>query len=285
MCEDLANSCHGSSECSTSPRVWQLLAKLTYLTWPIYYGVEENFICCGEFSIFGGGLCLLLNFCMRLVEMCTSFLIVVHSILFNMVVFSAFLFRWMDLDQHRCLNFGCPTLGCWDVDNSGFSGAEMTQRPRLRGPKGPHLNEFLRCGQSSYVVSHLLLIAVKNVKACWSHFSILRTRWADQCFSVALGGPLHLRAELASDTKLSCDWITENPFVGLITNSWTEDLATWVMPSLFCWVSVAGESKTARRNCDSTDPNTLGQHHSVKSVSSRLSRMDTPLWAWWSIKV
>jgi len=112
LCEDLANSCHGSSECSTSPRVWQLLAKLTYLTWPICDRVEENFICCGEFSISGGGLGLLLNFCMPLVEMCMWFLIVVHPIPSNMVVFSAFLFRWIDLDQHRYLNFGCAPLGC-----------------------------------------------------------------------------------------------------------------------------------------------------------------------------
>jgi len=38
--------------------------------WPICDRVEENFICCGEFSISGGGLGLLLNFCMPLVEMC-----------------------------------------------------------------------------------------------------------------------------------------------------------------------------------------------------------------------
>jgi len=69
-------------------------------------------MCCGMLSTFGGGFGLLLNFCMPLVEMCTWFLIVVHPILFNFVVFSAFLFSWMDSDQHGHLNFGCPTLGC-----------------------------------------------------------------------------------------------------------------------------------------------------------------------------
>ena len=89
-----------------------MLAKLTYLTWPIYDRVEEHFICCGDFSIFGGGLGLLLNFCMPLVEVNTWFLIVVDPILCKFVVFSAFLLSWMDLDQHRYLSFGCATIAC-----------------------------------------------------------------------------------------------------------------------------------------------------------------------------
>ena len=89
-----------------------MLAKLTYLTWPVYDRVEEHLICSGDFSIFGGGLGLLLNFCMPLVIVNTWFLIVVHPNLLNFVVFSAFLFSWMDLDQHRYLKFGCGPLGC-----------------------------------------------------------------------------------------------------------------------------------------------------------------------------
>jgi len=89
-----------------------LLAKSKCLTWPIYDRVEEQLICCGDFSIFGGGLGLLLNFCMPLVEVNTWFLIVLHPILFNFDVLTAFLFGGMDLDQHRCLKFGCAPLGC-----------------------------------------------------------------------------------------------------------------------------------------------------------------------------
>jgi len=49
-----------------------LQGKLTYLTWPICDTVEEHFICCGDFSIFGGGFGLLLNFCMPLVVHCAK---------------------------------------------------------------------------------------------------------------------------------------------------------------------------------------------------------------------
>ena len=62
------------------------------LTWPVCDRVEEHLICCGDFSIFGGGLGLLLNFCMPLVIVNTWFLIVVHPIPSNMVVLFAFLF-------------------------------------------------------------------------------------------------------------------------------------------------------------------------------------------------
>ena len=41
-----------------------------------------------------------------------GFLVVVISILTNIVAFIAFLFRRMDLDQHRYLNLGCGTPGC-----------------------------------------------------------------------------------------------------------------------------------------------------------------------------
>jgi len=49
---------------------------------------------------------------MPLVEVNTWFLTVVHPIPFNMVVLFAFLFSWMDLDQHSYLNFGCGPFGC-----------------------------------------------------------------------------------------------------------------------------------------------------------------------------
>jgi len=146
-CDDLANSCHGSSESSTSPWVWQLLAKSKCVTWPVCDGVEEQLICCGDFSILGGGLGLLLNFCMPLVELNTRFLIVLHPILFTFVVLTAFLFGRMDLDQHRCLNFGCAPLGCWDVDCSAFSRACVGIWPTvvMEAVNVPHLHEFGSC--------------------------------------------------------------------------------------------------------------------------------------------
>jgi len=120
-----------SLECSTSPWVWQLPAKLTCLTSPICDRVEEHLICCGNLSIVGGGWGLLLIFCRPLVIVNTWFLIVVHPILFNLVVFSAFLFSWMDLDQHRYLSFGCGTLGCWDGDYSVLSRGHLEIWPTV----------------------------------------------------------------------------------------------------------------------------------------------------------
>jgi len=124
-----------------------LLAKSKYLIWPIYDRVEEHLTCCGDFSIFGGGLGLLLNFCMLLVEVNTSFLIVVHPILFNMVVLTAFLLSWMDSDQHSYLNFGGGPLGCGDVDYSVFSRACVGIWPTvaMETEKVPHLHEFGSC--------------------------------------------------------------------------------------------------------------------------------------------
>jgi len=86
---DLANQSHRSSKQSTSPWLWQSQAKLTCLTWPVHDRVEEHFICCGNFAIFGGGFGLLLNFCMLLVEMNTWLLIVVHPIPSNICVLAA----------------------------------------------------------------------------------------------------------------------------------------------------------------------------------------------------
>jgi len=130
-----------------------LLAKLTYQTWPICDRVEEHLTCCGDFSIFGGGLGLLLNFCMPLVEVNTEFLIVVHPILFNFVVFSAFLFSWMDLDQHRYLSFGCGPFGCGDMDYSVFSRAHFEIWPTglLETQKVPQLHGFGSCKQKANV--------------------------------------------------------------------------------------------------------------------------------------
>ena len=48
-----------------------------------------------------------------------GFLVVVLSILTNIVVFSAFVFSRINLDQHRYLTFGCGHLGCRDMENSG----------------------------------------------------------------------------------------------------------------------------------------------------------------------
>jgi len=200
---DLANSCPVSSKNSMSPCVLPLQGKLTCLTWHVCDRVEEHFMCCGDFSIFGGGFGLLLNF--------------LHALGQNVHVVS-------DCGSLNCVQLCC--FQCISVQLDGFGSTWTFEfwlpdpwflrcgkfrlfwrrngpKTRLLGPNGPHLDEFLRSGQSSHVVSHLLLIAVRNVKACSSHFSILRTRWADQRFSVALGGPLHPRVELASDTKLS----------------------------------------------------------------------------------
>jgi len=130
-----------------------LPAKLTYLTWPIYDRVEECFICCGDFSIFGGGFGLLLNFCMPLVEVNTWFLIVVHPILSNFVVFSAFLFSWMDFDQHRYLSFGCGPFGCGGVDNPVFARACVGIWPKVvqLAAKIPYLHGFGSCQQNSHI--------------------------------------------------------------------------------------------------------------------------------------
>ena len=130
-----------------------MLAKSTCLTWPICDRVEEHLICCGDFSIFGGGLGLLLNFCMPLVTVNTWFLIVVHPILLNFVVFSAFLFSWMDLDQHRYLSFGCGPFGCGDMDYSVFSRAceEIWPTVVMEAVNVPHLHEFGSCKQKANV--------------------------------------------------------------------------------------------------------------------------------------
>jgi len=108
-----------------SPWVWQLQAKLKYLTWPISNGGEECLICCGDFFIFGQGVGLFLNFHMSLVGMNTWLLIVVHPIPSNICVLAAFLPSRVNLDQHRYLSFGCGALGFWDVDNSVFSKAQQ----------------------------------------------------------------------------------------------------------------------------------------------------------------
>jgi len=123
------------------------------LTWPVCDRVEEYLICCGDFSIFGGGLGLLLNFCVPLVMVNTWFLIMVHSILFNFVVFGAFLFSWMDLDQHVYLNFGCVPFGCGDVDCSVFSRACVGIWPTvaMEAVNVPHLHEFGSCKQKACV--------------------------------------------------------------------------------------------------------------------------------------
>jgi len=73
-----------------SPWVWQLQAKLKYLTCPISNRVEECSICCGDFFIFGKGVGLFLNFHMSLVGMNTWLLIVVHPIPSNICVLAAF---------------------------------------------------------------------------------------------------------------------------------------------------------------------------------------------------
>jgi len=124
-----------------------LLAKLTCLTWPIYDRVEEYFISCGDFSIFGGGLGLLLNFCMPLVEVNTWFLIVVHPILSNMVDLFAFMFSWMDLDQYSNLNFGCGPFGCGDMDYSVVPRAHLEFWPTVvqSAAKIPYLYGFGSC--------------------------------------------------------------------------------------------------------------------------------------------
>ena len=74
--------------------------------------LEENFICCGMLSTFGGAVVLLLNFCVALVEINMWFLIVVPPIPSNIVGLTAFLLSWMDLDPHGYLSFGCGTPSC-----------------------------------------------------------------------------------------------------------------------------------------------------------------------------
>jgi len=105
--------------------VWQFQAKLKCLTWLIYIGVEEHLIFCGDFFIFGGGVGLFLNFHVSLVGMNTWFLIVMHPILSNICVLTAYVPSRMNLDQHRCSSFGCGALGCWDMDSSVFPRAHL----------------------------------------------------------------------------------------------------------------------------------------------------------------
>jgi len=96
---------------------------------------------------------LLLNFCMPLVIVNTWFLIVDHPILINFVVFSTFLFSWMDLDQHSYLNFGSAPFGCGDVDCSVFSRACVGIWPTvaMEVVNGPQLYEFGSCKQKAHI--------------------------------------------------------------------------------------------------------------------------------------
>jgi len=90
---------------------------------------------------------------MPLVMVCTWFLIVVHPIPSNMVALFAFLFSWMDLDQHSYLNFGCGPFGCGDVDYSVFSRAcvGIWLTVAMEAVNVPHLHEFGSCKQKANV--------------------------------------------------------------------------------------------------------------------------------------
>jgi len=115
--------------------------------------MEECLICCGDFFIFGGGVGLLLNLCMPLVEMNTWFLISAQPIPFNICVLTAFLFSWIDLDQHSYLNFGCGPFGCGDVDNPVFVRACVGIWPTVvqLAAKIPYLHGFGSCKQNSHI--------------------------------------------------------------------------------------------------------------------------------------
>jgi len=90
---------------------------------------------------------LILNFCMPSVEVNTWFLIVVHPVLFNFVALFAFLFGWMDSDQHGHLSFGCGPFGCGDMDHSVFSRAHLEIWPTAvqQAAKNPCPHGFGSC--------------------------------------------------------------------------------------------------------------------------------------------
>jgi len=95
----------------------------------------------------------LLNFHMVMAWGDVCFLVVVPSILTNIVVFSAFVFSRMDLDQHRYLTFGCGHLGCPAVENPGYvrTHSEIWPTCLMERGKVTQLHEFCSCRQNSNV--------------------------------------------------------------------------------------------------------------------------------------